>query len=271
MSSSCIVYLDIWRVVLEDLDIRFFTTAAEVSLPSMQEWLAVANLGDMWGECTASTSSQRTFRKRSEGRILSVSEGNICNYRSNWFLELKEASPPQNDTRTYIPNSEGVRSAEMARPGRERVKTFLKDNALTFATILGVFAGVALGIILRKVRHGAWKPREVMYVQYVGELFLRMLKSLILPLIMSSLISAIGSLDLKLSGQIGIRAVTYYLVTTVMAIIQGIILVISIHPGRGDSSSIATQGSSRNVTTMDTLMDLVRNMFPPNLVQAAIS
>ncbi|XP_046405535.1 excitatory amino acid transporter 1 [Ischnura elegans] len=159
----------------------------------------------------------------------------------------------------------------MARPGRERVKKFLKENALTFCTILGVFAGVALGVVLRKVRQGAWKPREVMYVQYVGELFLRMLKSLILPLIMSSLISAIGSLDLKLSGKIGIRAVTYYLVTTVMAIIQGIILVISIHPGRGDSSSIAAQGTSRNVTTMDTLMDLVRNMFPPNLVQAAIS
>ncbi|XP_065166477.1 excitatory amino acid transporter 1-like [Atheta coriaria] len=97
-----------------------------------------------------------------------------------------------------------------------------------------------------------------------------MLKSLILPLIVSSLISAIGSLDLSLSGKIGYRAVCYYLATTICAVILGIIVVTIVHPGRGDSESIARAGISRNVTTVDTLMDLFRNMFPPNLVQACI-
>ena len=45
-----------------------------------------------------------------------------------------------------------------------------------------------------------WTEREVMYVSYVGEIFLRMLKALILPLIVPSLITAVGSLDLSLSG-----------------------------------------------------------------------
>jgi Na+/H+-dicarboxylate symporter len=100
-----------------------------------------------------------------------------------------------------------------------------------------------------------------MYVSYIGDLFLRMLKSLILPLIVASLISAIGSLDLSLSGRIGGRAVTYYMTTTVCAVVLGIILVVTIHPGRGDSESIARAGTSRNVTTADTLMDLVRSIF----------
>lgn len=60
-----------------------------------------------------------------------------------------------------------------------------------------------------------------MYINYVGDLFLRMLKSLILPLIVSSLVSAIGSLDLSLSGRIGARAIGYYMITTVCAVVLG--------------------------------------------------
>ncbi len=64
-----------------------------------------------------------------------------------------------------------------------------------------------------------------MYVQYVGKLFLRMLKCIIIPLIIPSLIASVGSLDLRLSGKVGGRAVAYYLVTTVLAVVLGIILV----------------------------------------------
>ena len=41
-----------------------------------------------------------------------------------------------------------------------------------------------------------------MYVAYVGNLFLRMLKALILPLIIPSLVAAVGSLDMSLSGKV---------------------------------------------------------------------
>ena len=70
-----------------------------------------------------------------------------------------------------------------------------------------------------------------MYISFVGELFLRMLKAMILPLIIPSLISAIGSLDMSLSRKIGGRAVAYYGLTTVLAVILGIALVTTIHPG----------------------------------------
>ena len=60
-----------------------------------------------------------------------------------------------------------------------------------------------------------------MYVSYVGKLFLRMLKALILPLIIPSLVAAVGSLDMSISGKVGGRAVGYYMATTVMAVILG--------------------------------------------------
>ena len=77
--------------------------------------------------------------------------------------------------------------------------TCVRSGGLTLATMSGVIGGVVFGLTLRGVRD-TWSDREVMYVSYVGEIFLRMLKALILPLIVPSLITAVGSLDMSLSG-----------------------------------------------------------------------
>ena len=70
----------------------------------------------------------------------------------------------------------------------------LKQHLLPILTISGVVGGIALGCILRYSRESpsSWTKREIMYVGYPGELFLRALKCLIIPLIVSSLVSAIG-------------------------------------------------------------------------------
>jgi len=149
----------------------------------------------------------------------------------------------------------------------EKVRGCVRSSGLTLATMGGVVGGVIFGISLRQ-REEKWTDREVMYVTYLGELFLRMLKALILPLIVPSLITAVGSLDMSLSGKVGMRAISYYMSTTVIAVILGVILVTSIHPGVAGQDKGDTPVMSRNVTTPDTLMDLVRNMFPPNLFQA---
>lgn len=135
----------------------------------------------------------------------------------------------------------------------------LRENLLAILTVGGVGAGVALGFGLR-ARETPWSSREVMYVKYIGELFLRMLKALILPLIVSSLVAAVGSLDLSLSRKIGLRAIVYYMVTTVLAVILGIVLVTSIRPGRSGPPEdlVDLTNPSRPTTTADTLMDLVR-------------
>ncbi|GAB6028821.1 hypothetical protein CHUAL_004630 [Chamberlinius hualienensis] len=153
---------------------------------------------------------------------------------------------------------------------RQKCVKCLKSNVLTILTMTSVLAGVGLSIILRQ-RTEKWTQREIMYITFPGDLFLRMLKCLILPLIVSSMVAALGGLDLKLSGKIGVRAIVYYMVTTFMAVILGIILVSSIHPGAGNPDEIVRAGDSGNVTTVDTLMDLIRNLFPPNIVESCIS
>lgn len=86
----------------------------------------------------------------------------------------------------------------MAHPKKWR--SCMSENMLTMLTVAAVVAGTVLGFILRNVRDEPWTKREVMYIQFPGDIFLRMLKALILPLIISSIVSAIGGLDLNLSG-----------------------------------------------------------------------
>ncbi|CAL8137276.1 unnamed protein product [Orchesella dallaii] len=167
--------------------------------------------------------------------------------------------------------TEGKRMGQKFRPPTaQSAWKCLRTNLLTMLTVTGVLAGVALGFILRGSRKEEWSQREQVYVKFFGDIFLRMLKALILPLIVSSLISAIGSLDLSLSGRIGARAMAYYMITTVCAVVLGIILVCAIHPGKVGGERMESTNKPRDVTTADTLMDLVRNMFPPNLVQASM-
>jgi len=146
-----------------------------------------------------------------------------------------------------------------------------KENWLTLATFAGVIVGIALGIGLKEVKE-QWSKREAeLYVGFLGNIFLNMLKCIIIPLVIPSLITAIGSMNLSLSGKVGLRAVIFYFSTTILAVILGIILVVTIRPGDGNVEGVDDEaGEKRNVTTADTLMDLIRNSFPPNIMQATL-
>lgn len=58
-------------------------------------------------------------------------------------------------------------------PVNSRWKKFFKENLLTMLTIIGVFGGTAVGLIVKNYSSQAWTQREVMYIQYPGDLFLR--------------------------------------------------------------------------------------------------
>ncbi|XP_066249714.1 excitatory amino acid transporter 3-like [Euwallacea similis] len=159
---------------------------------------------------------------------------------------------------------------------RNRFVRCISKNLLTILTVVGVFGGTAVGLLLRSISTNKWTSREIMYLAFPGELFLRMLKALIIPLLMSSVISAIGSLDLSLSKKIAFRSILYYASTTICAVVLGMLLVVAIRPGEGTvpwkpaSEDDTGRVLTRHVLTQDTLLDLVRNFFPPNLIQACV-
>ncbi|XP_058573325.1 excitatory amino acid transporter 5 isoform X2 [Neofelis nebulosa] len=115
---------------------------------------------------------------------------------------------------------------------------------------------------------GPHRGGEISYFQFPGELLMRMLKMLILPLVVSSLMSGLASLDAKTSSRLGILTVAYYLWTTFVAVIVGIIMVSIIHPGGAAQKETTEQSGKPIMSSADALLDLIRNMFPANLVEA---
>uniref|UniRef100_A0A3P8YKP5 Amino acid transporter n=1 Tax=Esox lucius TaxID=8010 RepID=A0A3P8YKP5_ESOLU len=147
------------------------------------------------------------------------------------------------------------------------LRGLLKRNWLLIATIVSVLLGIGLGVLVRE--YASLSQLDKQYFGFPGEMLMRMLKLVILPLIVSSMITGVAALDSEVSGKIGLRAVVYYISTTIIAVILGIVLVITIKPGVSqETDHIDRTGITPNVTTVDTLLDLVRNMFPENLVQA---
>uniref|UniRef100_A0A8D1AI06 Amino acid transporter n=1 Tax=Sus scrofa TaxID=9823 RepID=A0A8D1AI06_PIG len=148
---------------------------------------------------------------------------------------------------------------------KEDVKSYLFRNAFVLLTVTAVIVGTILGFALRPYK---MSYREVKYFSFPGELLMRMLQMLVLPLIISSLVTGMAALDSKASGKMGMRAVVYYMTTTVIAVVIGIIIVIIIHPGKGTKENMHREGKIVQVTAADAFLDLIRNMFPPNLVEA---
>eukprot|EP00066_Takifugu_rubripes_P008553 XP_003974827.2 PREDICTED: excitatory amino acid transporter 1-like isoform X1 [Takifugu rubripes] len=145
------------------------------------------------------------------------------------------------------------------------VKGFFIRNAFVLFTISAVIIGIILGFGLRSYN---MSYRDVTFFSFPGELLMRMLQMLVLPLLVSSLITGVAALDSRASGKMGMRAVIYYTTTTIIAVTIGIVMVLAIHPGRGIKDEFSKTQKIEQVSPADAFLDLIRNMFPPNLVEA---
>lgn len=98
-----------------------------------------------------------------------------------------------------------------------------------------IIAGVVLGGAF-----GALAPEQATGLEFLGELFLNALKMLIVPLVVSSMISGIASLgDVRKLGKPGLYTVGLYAATTALAVFIGVIFVNVLKPGEG----VAVEGS----------------------------
>ncbi|KAK7889172.1 hypothetical protein WMY93_024732 [Mugilogobius chulae] len=132
------------------------------------------------------------------------------------------------------------------------LRNFCKRNGLLTLSVIAVMTGCTLGFMLRGTQ---LSTQAKIYFSFPGELLMRMLKMLILPLITSSLMSGLSSMESKACCRMGVLTVTYYLWTTFIAVVVGIILVLIVKPGVGTEMESNRLGG-----------DL--NMVPSNLVEA---
>ena len=98
-----------------------------------------------------------------------------------------------------------------------------------------ILAGIFVAILIGTVT-GGWLPNFAVKLSILGDIFLNSLMMLVIPLVMLSIVVGITGLgDIRNLGSLGWRTILYYLITTGVAVLIGIIVVNIVKPGMGIS------------------------------------
>lgn len=134
---------------------------------------------------------------------------------------------------------------------------------LTTKIFLGLIAGIIVGLFF------TGNPEVIKtYVSPIGTLFLNLIKMIIVPLVFSSLIVGAASTgDIKSLGRIGGKTMVYFLGTTAVAIVIGLVLGVVIKPGAG---LIIPAGIEAAQQAAPSLTDTLLNIVPANPLKGLV-
>ena len=134
-----------------------------------------------------------------------------------------------------------------------------KNNTLLYLMLIGISMGGLCGWVFGK---------EMLIVEWIGEMFLDTLKMLVIPLIVSSMIVGITGLgDIRKVGKAGTITLVYFLSTSGIAVIAGIIVVNIMQPGLGVE---LTTDIPEKVAGKESIgiTDILESFVTPNLFES---
>ncbi|MCK4663204.1 MAG: dicarboxylate/amino acid:cation symporter [Bacteroidales bacterium] len=127
----------------------------------------------------------------------------------------------------------------------------MKKIALHWQILIALVLSVIFGIYFKEY---------ISYVSWMGEIFLRALKMIIIPLILSSIVSGVTNIgNAENLGRLGLKTITYYIATSTFAILTGLFLVNIIQPGIGADLNLSSkvEGLAEGRTLSETLIYII--------------
>jgi proton glutamate symport protein len=132
-------------------------------------------------------------------------------------------------------------------------------RSLTVWIFVGLLAGAELGHDL---------PSEAMKLQFLGTIFLRLIKVIIAPLLFGSLVVGIaGHADLKKVGRLGIKSLIYFEIVSTLAMLIGFAAINLSRAGEGVHLPPPSAGEAPNVVP-HTAAQLITDIFPENIAKS---
>ncbi|WKZ68665.1 MAG: dicarboxylate/amino acid:cation symporter [Melioribacteraceae bacterium] len=123
---------------------------------------------------------------------------------------------------------------------------------ILIALIIGIIYGLSI-------------PEYYEYVAWMGDLFLRALKMVIVPLILSSIISGVTNIGNASSlGRLGAKTMIYYMSTSLFAIVTGLFFVNILKPGIGADLGLSQQVEGLDIA-QDSFGDTLLKIIPDNV------
>ena len=140
---------------------------------------------------------------------------------------------------------------------------------LTTTIFLAMLLGIVVGLLVRR-----FYPYQINnfadYIKILSDVFLRLIKMIIAPLVFSTLVVGIAHLgDFKTVGRIGIKTLIYFQFATILALVTGLILVNLTQPGANMNLTLPATGAETGIATEAfTLKSFVTHLVPKSAIEA---
>ncbi|MEB9683828.1 dicarboxylate/amino acid:cation symporter [Bacillus thuringiensis serovar pingluonsis] len=131
----------------------------------------------------------------------------------------------------------------------------------TKAILLALFLGLVVGLTLNLAAPSIFNPLNQYVFNPLGQLFIRLIKMLVVPVVFISIVlGAAGLGDPKQLGRIGLKSISFFLVTTAVAISIAVTFALIIKPGSGGNfktEGLKYEGAKTETSFVDTLLNIV--------------
>ncbi|MGE5703791.1 MAG: cation:dicarboxylate symporter family transporter, partial [Clostridia bacterium] len=145
----------------------------------------------------------------------------------------------------------------------------MKKYGLALQILVGLILGILVGALFFE------NPAVAQYLQPIGDIFIRLIKMIVIPIVISSLIVGVASVgDIKQVGKIGGKTILYFEIVTTIAIVIGLLAANLFTPGVGvDMDHLTKTDIQKYVHTSEeatshSFVDTFVNIVPKNLFES---
>ncbi len=135
------------------------------------------------------------------------------------------------------------------------------------AMVLGVLVGWVLNTALPAAEAAAWAGN----LQIITDIFLRLIKMIIAPLVFTTLVAGIAHMgDASEVGRIGVKTIGWFIVASVVSLTLGLVMVHILQPGSGLNLALPTDGAAAAGVDVGkfTLREFVTHLVPASIFDA---
>jgi Na+/H+-dicarboxylate symporter len=130
---------------------------------------------------------------------------------------------------------------------------------LLYRILIGLVLGVILGLVFKE---------KILWIQPLGDLFVRLLKMIMMPIIVSTLIVGASSVSPANLGKVGIRVIGLYLITSAVAVVIGLAMGVVFRPS-AELANVAD--AAARATAAPKLTDTLLAIVPTSILQSLVN
>jgi len=144
-------------------------------------------------------------------------------------------------------------------------------NRLTTFILIGMILGIIVGYLCNITLPDPQTDKAIAgYIGLITDLFLRLIKMIIAPLVFSTLVAGIAHMgDIAALGRVGVRSILWFVLASLVSLALGLLLVTLLHPGVGLNLPIPPATAASGVETAAfNLKDFVNHIVPQSIFEA---